>query len=65
MKKFPVGTLLRFDEEYFEDSPELLGFLGIVLPPQNTEEPNIRILWESREIEEYPEKFAFYFEEVV
>ena len=60
--KFPVGTLLRFNQDYFKDSPELLEYLGIVLPPQKPEE-SIRILWESCEIEECREEFSYYFEE--
>ena len=57
------GTHVRFDSEYFEDSPELLGFIGILLPPANPSNP-IRILWENGRIEEYPEKFGIYFEVV-
>jgi hypothetical protein len=61
--KFPVGTLVRFNQDYFEDSPELLSYIGTVVPPTNPQK-TLRIMWENGRIEEYGEKFEFYFEVV-
>jgi hypothetical protein len=61
--KFPVGTLVRFDWNYFADSSEFLSYIGTVIPPANPQK-TLRIIWEDGRIEEYGEKFESYFEVV-
>lgn len=59
--KFSIGDQVRFNQDYFSGSPEMLSFIGVVLPFIDENTP-IRILWETGEIEEYPEKFEYYLE---
>lgn len=59
--KFSAGSLIRFNEDYFEDHEEILAFIGLVLP-YHENGSNIRILWGHGIIEEYGNILIHYFE---
>ena len=58
---FPIGSLVRFNQDYYEDYDKLLGFIGLVISRVDVT-GDIRIIWENGDIEEYGNSLAHQFE---
>lgn len=60
-KKFYVGDLVTFNYDYFEDSVEMLSFIGLIVPNLSYQNM-LTILWNDGSLEIYPDHFSYYFE---
>lgn len=54
---FPIGSLVRFNQDYYEDYDKLLSFIGLVIHRVDVT-GDIRIIWENGDIEEYGNMLA-------